>query len=122
METNKLKYIGLCHNDLHKGNILVKYDYNISIIDHDYTAFGDIFYDLATLCYSLELNNIQTNNLLELYFGELNEEYVTRLQLYIFVVCFWNSMWYFSKKYIKEGNDALKKFNKLIKAHSIMIE
>ena len=44
--------IGLCHNDLDPSNILITGN-DLYFIDYEFSAIGDIFYDLATLSWMM---------------------------------------------------------------------
>ncbi|CAH9049609.1 Thiamine kinase [Pseudoalteromonas holothuriae] len=68
--------IGLCHNDLVLENIIYNQQ-NIKIIDFEYAAYNDIYFDLAALSSSFKLTEEQRNAMLARYF-ELQSQPVPR--------------------------------------------
>ncbi|MGG7178528.1 phosphotransferase [Clostridium paraputrificum] len=86
--------LGLCHNDLNPSNVLYR-DNKAYLIDFEFSAMGDIFYDLATFSWLLtKEGRIQ---LLEAYFGEFRSEDYNKLNDYLFVVKIWNALWSYKK-------------------------
>ncbi|MGL4338771.1 MAG: choline/ethanolamine kinase family protein, partial [Turicibacter sp.] len=85
---------GLCHHDLNPSNILYK-NHKVYLIDFEYAAMGDIFYDLATFCWLLSPKS-QTY-LLSTYFGYYDETIQEKLNHYLFVVKMWNMTWSYQK-------------------------
>jgi thiamine kinase-like enzyme len=88
------------HNDLHCGNILFNpANATIALIDLDYAGSADLFYDLAILANSLELNSNESKQLLDAYFHDrartIRDE--AHLEIMRLVSTYWNSMWYFSQ-------------------------
>lgn len=61
---------GLCHNDLNPSNILLT-DKNLYIVDYEFAARGDIFFDLATIAWLLEDSSRKL--LIKKYFGYYSE-------------------------------------------------
>lgn len=90
VELSKNKNIGLCHNDLNVSNIMID-SKNLYIIDYEFSGFGDIFFDLATIAW------LQTYegriNLLTSYFGYFLPEDYEKLLKYLYVVKFFNALW-----------------------------
>lgn len=86
--------IGLCHNDLNSSNVLY-YDDKAYLIDFEFSAMGDIFFDLATLSWMLEEK--ERYFLLKSYFGYYSQSLMNRLTDYLFVVKLWNASWSFIK-------------------------
>ena len=82
--------IGLCHNDLNPSNILITGN-DLYFIDYEFSAIGDIFYDLATL--SWMMNDEAKENLLKLYFHNPTNYHYKKLTYYLYVVKFWNACW-----------------------------
>ncbi|WP_252226418.1 choline kinase family protein [Clostridium sp. ZBS2] len=82
--------IGLCHNDLNCSNILLSKN-NLYFIDYEYSAMGDVFWDLATI--SWFLNDNCRKNLLIQYFGYYKEEDYKKLLDFLYVVKFYNATW-----------------------------
>ncbi|GAB6167933.1 hypothetical protein JCM1393_03930 [Clostridium carnis] len=87
--TEEIHY-GLCHNDLNISNILYNNE-KVYFIDFEFSAMGDIFFDLATL--SWFLNEDSKKNLLINYFGYYSDNLKEKLDDYLFVVKLWNSTW-----------------------------
>lgn len=82
--------IGLCHNDLNPSNILITGN-DLYFIDYEFSAIGDIFYDLATL--SWMMNDEGKKNLLKFYFHKPTNYHYKKLAYYLYVVKFWNACW-----------------------------
>lgn len=58
-----------CHNDLLAGNLLVHRD-RICIVDWEYAAMGDRYFDLGNLAVNNGLSDEDGRRLLEAYFGD----------------------------------------------------
>ena len=86
--------LGLCHNDLNPSNILYK-DCTAYLVDFEFSAMGDVFYDLAT--FSWLLPNEARVKFLEAYFGKYRYEDYNKLNDYLFVVKLWNALWSYRK-------------------------
>lgn len=81
---------GLCHNDLNPSNILLT-DKNLYIVDYEFAARGDIFFDLATIAWLLK--DDARKLLIKKYFGYYSEAYYDKLTKYIYVVKMYNGCW-----------------------------
>lgn len=86
--------LGLCHNDLNSSNVLF-YNKNVFLIDFEFSAMCDIFFDLATI--SWMLNENERYLLLKSYFGYYSNNLIEKLEDYLFVVKLWNASWSFVK-------------------------
>ncbi len=82
--------IGLCHNDLNCSNILLSNN-NLYFIDYEYSAMGDVFWDLATISWLLD-DNCRKDLLIQ-YFGYYKEEDYKKLLDFLYVVKFYNATW-----------------------------
>lgn len=91
--TREIHY-GLCHNDLNTSNILYTKNY-VYLIDFEFSAMGDIFFDLATLSWFLD--DAMKNELINSYFGYSSIYLNEKLEGYLFVVKLWNATWSFIK-------------------------
>lgn len=89
-ELEKNKLIGLCHNDLNISNILISKT-NLYIIDYEFSAMSDIFFDLATIAWLQSYNG--RINLLKAYFGTFNIKDYDKLLKYLYVVKLLNALW-----------------------------
>ena len=69
-----------CHGDLRPGN-LIDDGQRIRIIDWEYAAMGDRFFDLGNLASHLALSDEGSRELLESYFGEVRPADLARLTL-----------------------------------------
>lgn len=70
-----------CHNDLLAANFIVV-DGSVRIIDWEYAGMGDPYFDLANFAVNLQLNESQSQALLEAYFdGDLPNDAMARLTL-----------------------------------------
>jgi thiamine kinase-like enzyme len=103
LENNLTKefHYGLCHNDLNTSNILYTKN-SVYLIDFEFSAMGDIFFDLATL--SWFLNDDMKNELIKSYFGYSSKDLKEKLEGYLFVVKLWNATWSFIKSVNSTSN------------------
>ncbi len=69
-----------CHNDLLAANIMNK-DNQILIVDFDYSGNNDPCFELGNLSVEMEYNNEQINKLVKYYYGEVNENVLSRVNL-----------------------------------------
>jgi len=69
-----------CHNDLLASNFIDD-GHQIWILDWEYAAMGDIFFDLGNFAVNQALNDQQCATLLRLYFGEVRPPDVAHLHL-----------------------------------------
>ena len=88
LESNKL--LGLCHNDLNVSNIIMSKN-NLYIIDYEFSATCDVFFDLATVAWLQDYNG--RVNLLKSYFGYFTSKDYEKLLKYIYIVKLQNALW-----------------------------
>ena len=69
-----------CHNDLLAGNIMNK-DNQILIVDFDYSGNNDPCFELGNLSVEMEYDDEQINELVRSYYGEINENIISRVNL-----------------------------------------
>ena len=69
-----------CHNDLLAENIINKNN-QIFIVDFDYSGNNDPCFELGNLSVEMEYNNEQINKLVKSYYGEINENIISRVNL-----------------------------------------
>ena len=69
-----------CHNDLLAENIVNK-DGQILIVDFDYSGNNDACFELGNLSIEMEYDDTQINKLIKLYYGEINESIISRINL-----------------------------------------
>ena len=69
-----------CHNDLLAANIINK-DNQILIVDFDYSGNNDPCFELGNLSVEMEYDNEQINKLVRSYYGEINENIISRVNL-----------------------------------------
>ncbi len=82
--------LGLCHNDLNFSNMILS-ENTLFFIDFEYACMGDIFWDLATASWFLDIP--QRKFLLQQYFGYYREEDYGKLVDYLFIVKLYNATW-----------------------------
>lgn len=68
----------LCHNDVTCANIIG--GDGLALIDWEYAAVGDPFFDLATIVQHHGLDDAQATKLLRVYFGQALDEDIHRLR------------------------------------------
>ena len=113
-ELEKNKLIGLCHNDLNISNILISKT-NLYIIDYEFSAMGDIFFDLATIAWLQSYNG--RINLLKSYFGTFDIADYDKLLKYLYVVKLLNALWSLIK-----STESLNEYNYVNGANIIFEE
>ena len=119
----KVQNITSCHNDLLAANFLDD-GTRIWILDWEYAAMGDPFFDLGNFSVNQELNEDQMNLLLNYYFGETKSIDVAHLQLMRLVSDIREAFWGFLQSgistldfdYLDYANKHLDRF--LINAES----
>lgn len=87
------KYEGLCHCDLFPRNFIDD-GKHLWLIDWEYATWGNILFDLASLCIELDLDTERTNNVLELYFGPTWQENYLDFKLMCAIFNLRNAFWY----------------------------
>lgn len=94
-------HFGLCHYDLNPSNIIYNEE-KISFIDLEFSAMGDVFWDLATISYMMDDEN--KTLLLNTYFNnDVPSSYTEKLNDYLFSVKLWNALWSLLKT-VEENN------------------
>ncbi len=81
-----------CHNDLLTANFIDDGS-RIRIVDWEYAAMGDVFFDLANFSVNNRLGVEERRYLLEAYVGEVRPADVRALELMIFMSDFREAMW-----------------------------
>ena len=81
----------LCHNDLLNGNFLD--DGRVRIIDWEYAAMGDRFFDLGNLSANHGFSVVEDRLLLDAYFGAATTAGLAALRLMRFMSDFREAMW-----------------------------
>ena len=81
-----------CHNDLLSANI-INQDNQIIIIDFDYSGNNDPCFELGNLSVEMEYNDEQINKLVRSYYGEINENIISRVNLQAVVSDIGWSLW-----------------------------
>ena len=69
-----------CHNDLLAENIINKNN-QIFIVDFDYSGNNDPCFELGNLSVEMEYDDEQINKLVRSYYGEINENKISRVKL-----------------------------------------
>ena len=113
VEINSLpKQLALCHNDLVIENILFD-EQQVWLIDFEFAAINDVYFDLAAVSTSLELDFAAKQSLLKDYFEvrELKQWQLKKLTLFELVynhICYF---WYLQHGYSEQA----KKLEPLLK-------
>jgi thiamine kinase-like enzyme len=81
-----------CHNDFLNANFIAA-NGDIRIVDWEYAGMGDRFFDLANFSINHELSDAENEQLLEAYFGALDEAQLAALRLMRFMSDFREAMW-----------------------------
>ncbi len=69
-----------CHNDLLAENIINKNN-QIFIIDFDYSGNNDPCFELGNLSVEMKYDDDQINNLVKFYYGRIDEDIISRVNL-----------------------------------------
>tara|TARA_B100000579_G_C22741710_1_gene809444 strand:- start:82 stop:966 length:885 start_codon:yes stop_codon:yes gene_type:complete len=69
-----------CHNDLIVENILNQDD-QLLIVDFDYSGNNDACFELGNLSVEMEYDEEQIDNLVNFYYGKINENIISRVNL-----------------------------------------
>ena len=69
-----------CHNDLLAENIINKNN-QIFIVDFDYSGNNDPCFELGNLSVEMEYDDEKINKLVKSYYGEINENIISRVNL-----------------------------------------
>lgn len=80
------------HNDLWGPN-LIDDGSLVRIVDWEYAAMGDIYFDLANFAIHHSFSDVQDEALLRAYFGRVSESSLARLNLLKFVAELREGMW-----------------------------
>jgi thiamine kinase-like enzyme len=81
-----------CHNDLLNANFISDGG-RLWIVDWEYAGMGDRFFDLANFSVNHELSDDENDELLQAYFGEIDEEDMRALVLMRYMSDFREAMW-----------------------------
>jgi thiamine kinase-like enzyme len=81
-----------CHNDLLNAN-LIDDGARIRIVDWEYAAMGDVFFDLANFSINHGLAPEERRVLLVAYFGDVRADHERALELMLFMSDFREAMW-----------------------------
>jgi thiamine kinase-like enzyme len=90
-----------CHNDLLNANFIDDGE-RLWIVDWEYAGMGDRFFDLANFSVNHELTDDENDELIQAYFGEVDEEDVRALVLMRFMSDFREAMWGVVQRAISE--------------------
>jgi thiamine kinase-like enzyme len=98
-----------CHNDLVSENILIKNE-KLYIIDFDYSGNNDPCFEIGNLCVEMDFNEKQVNQIIEKYFGELNNHLISRVNLHAILSDFGWSLWSFIQSTISNVDFDFKQY------------
>jgi thiamine kinase-like enzyme len=94
----------LCHNDLVHSNIID--GETVRLIDWEYAAVGDLYFDLAVVVRHHQLEADRIDNFLGAYFGTPGKEHFSRLEAFCHLYDQLAALWYLSV-INQPGSDAL---------------
>lgn len=90
-----------CHNDLLPAN-LIDDGQRVRLIDWEYAAMGDPWFDLGNLAENNLLSESAERRLLELYFGKASDEDLARLRRMRFASAMREAAWGFAQVVLSE--------------------
>ncbi|NOU51993.1 phosphotransferase [Pseudoalteromonas sp. JBTF-M23] len=111
------KNLAFCHNDLVLENLITS-KHRIKIIDFEYCAYNDIFFDLAALCCSFDLTTTQSRNMLALYY-DLQQQQPPKnadikLTAYRCGYLLLSIQWYEQRGYVELANPLLRQLDQCV--------
>ena len=83
----------LCHNDLNPGNVLFD-THRVKLIDWEYAALNDRYFDLASLSIEFRLNAKDEDYFTTRYFGRRGRRNQKKLEHYKFLYTALTSQWF----------------------------
>ena len=92
-----------CHNDLIAENIIKK-DNQIYIVDFDYSGNNDPCFELGNLSVEMKYDDEQINKLVRSYYGEINENIISKVYLQGVVSDIGWSLWSYVQAKISNNN------------------
>ena len=92
-----------CHNDLIAENIIKK-DNQIYIVDFDYSGNNDPCFELGNLSVEMDYDDEQINKLVRSYYGEINENIISKVYLQGVVSDIGWSLWSYVQAKISNNN------------------
>ena len=92
-----------CHNDLIAENIIKK-DNQIYIVDFDYSGNNDPCFELGNLSVEMEYDDEQIKKLVKSYYGEINENIISKVYLQGVVSDIGWSLWSYVQAKISNNN------------------
>ena len=87
------RYAGLCHCDLFPRNFIDDGSH-LWLIDWEYACWGNVLFDLTSLCIELELSEKRTEYVLEAYFGDTWQQNILDFELMRTIFNLRNAFWY----------------------------
>jgi thiamine kinase-like enzyme len=101
---SEIRRPALCHNDLVHSNIIG--GETVRLIDWEYSAVGDPYFDLATVVRHHQLKADRVEHFLGAYFGTPGKEHFSRLEAFCHLYDQLAALWYLSV-INQAGDDAL---------------
>ncbi|MBD1580714.1 phosphotransferase [Pseudoalteromonas sp. S16_S37] len=106
-----------CHNDLVRENLIISKE-RTKIIDFEYCASNDIFFDLAALCCSFDMTMSQSSNMLALYYDlqqqPLPEYADIKLAAYRCGYLLLSIQWYEQRGYVELADPLLRQLDQCV--------
>jgi len=87
------KYEGLCHGDLYPRNFMEDKN-QLWLIDWEYASWGNILFDLASLCIESNFDEQKIKETLKLYFGQTWQENYFDFELMCALFNLYDAFWY----------------------------
>ena len=111
---------GPCHNDLLAANFIDD-GQNIWILDWEYSASGNTYFDLANFAVNNQLSADQCEIVVSEYFGEFHESHLAQLELLMIASDLRESFWSFVQVALSSlefdyGEYARKHFHRFLEA------
>jgi len=87
----------LCHNDLLTNHLLLSADNSLKIIDWEYAAMGNRYFDLASCCLINKLEINESRELVKHYAKLMNideHDAIAKFDLHTEIVAITNDLWF----------------------------
>ena len=87
----------LCHNDLLTNHVLLSADNSLKIIDWEYAAMGNRYFDLASCCLINKLEINESRELVKYYAKLMNideHDAIAKFDLHTEIVAITNDLWF----------------------------
>jgi thiamine kinase-like enzyme len=101
-----------CHNDILPENILIENN-KLLLIDFDYSGNNDPCFELGNLSIEMEFSEIQNHQMIQHYFGELNNHLIAKVSLHGIMSDYGWTLWSYIQHSISNIDFNFSKYGKI---------